>query len=1232
MSEKECHEEIARLRSQVSALEQLLEVHEQTVIEQSDRIEESVNTIKEREARIRLLYEVTAQTALDIGAQLQEILALTAKLFGAEIGIISRVEENTYTVRYCYDPALTLKPGQTFNLADTYCIETLRTEGVLSIDNAAKSQYAQHPAYHRLQLESYIATPIWVRDQPYGTLSFSSREPRQQPFSQSDQQFIDLLARWVSSAIEREQLETQVQEMLDHRTKQVEISIEVAQEIAAVSALEQLFQQIVESIQSRFGYYSVFLYLLEDRQLTLQAASCPQDLPTEANLPIPLNTEQSIVAHVARTIEPILVSETSQTLINLSDSILPHTKAELSIPIVLHDRVLGVLDVQSSHPTGLTNEDLILLTGLCGQIAIAINQRRSETALNQSISLLQATLESTADGILVIDNQGHIPQFNQRFIDLWHVPQAIIETRDNQIVMAHMLGQLKDPTQFTVRMEELSTSPDLTSADILYLKDGRIFERHSLPQRIGNSIVGRVWSFRDITKRDHAEKALSASEARFRNLVASLSGHVYMTEIDTNGQPVNAYISPNVEELTGYPHQQFATDWAFWPRTVIHPEDRIIAEEQAAKLARGENSRLDYRLVKANGDIIWVNDNAQVLSDDEENRLTIYGVVTEITERKRAEQQIYRQREFLDKIVENLPVGVYAKSIKDDYRFSIWNAKMEALHANNRLDILGKNDYDLFDQEVADHNRKMDALIMQTGEVVDISQESLTIPRGEMTVHTVRVPLYDGEGNPETLLGIVEDISERTLAEQALRESEALLRAVIDATPDWIFIRDCNHRYRLVNQSYADSMNLSPDDFVGKDDLEIGFPEDYVKGNPAIGIRGFWPDDQNVLEREEIQTTNDVPAVFGGGMHYLSTVKVPLRNAEGQVDAVLGFVHDITDLKKVEQSLRESERQLARTLHIAQLAHWTFNFSTRQFLLNDPFYTLLNTSEADEQGYQIPMNEFCDKFVHSEDHSTLLDYINLAQATDDAEFAPQFECRMIQQGGQERYHRIQMQVEKDSYGNTTQASGILQDITEQKEAELDRERLMNELESTMRQYISREWTAYLQNFHDGNWRVEHCQTENYQNGKDLDLDTIHEAVLQTGEAKIITGQQEGSLQQNSAIVVPISLRGQVVGTMSLEDLDPDKRWTEDEIALIEAVLEQLALTIENLRLFEDTQRDAWRNKAVSESTAKVWSAAEIEAVMQAAVSQLGERLDASEVVIRLGTDVYSGQEAKASSS
>ena len=137
------------------------------------------------------------------------------------------------------------------------------------------------------------------------------------------------------------------------------------------------------------------------------------------------------------------------------------------------------------------------LVGVCLDMTDAkLRQQKLELAL----SLQNATLESTADGILVTACDGSIAAFNKRFLDLWRIPPRIIEPRSDAQALAYVLQQLKSPDQFLTTVKALYQSPNAESHDVVEFKDGRIFERCSIPQRLHGKVVGRVWSFRDVTE------------------------------------------------------------------------------------------------------------------------------------------------------------------------------------------------------------------------------------------------------------------------------------------------------------------------------------------------------------------------------------------------------------------------------------------------------------------------------------------------------------------------------------------------------------------------------------------------------------------------------------------------------------------------------------------------------------------------------------------------------------
>ena len=143
-----------------------------------------------------------------------------------------------------------------------------------------------------------------------------------------------------------------------------------------------------------------------------------------------------------------------------------------------------------------------------GVLVDITDRKEAEDKLSLSASLLTATLESTADGILVVDNAGTVETFNRKFLEMWHIPPDAAATRLDDVLISHVVGQLRDPEAFLRRVRELYATPDLESYDELEFKDGRVFERFSIPQRLGDRAVGRVWSFRDVTERKSAERRL----------------------------------------------------------------------------------------------------------------------------------------------------------------------------------------------------------------------------------------------------------------------------------------------------------------------------------------------------------------------------------------------------------------------------------------------------------------------------------------------------------------------------------------------------------------------------------------------------------------------------------------------------------------------------------------------------------------------------------------------------
>ena len=137
------------------------------------------------------------------------------------------------------------------------------------------------------------------------------------------------------------------------------------------------------------------------------------------------------------------------------------------------------------------------------------DRKAAETETLEALSLLNATLNSTTDGILVVDRSGMITTVNARFAELWHIPEEVLASRDDARAIDLAVRQLVDPAAFLAKVADLYSQPEAESHDILQFLDGRVFERYSRPQLVDGEIVGRVWSFRDVTERKQLEDQLA---------------------------------------------------------------------------------------------------------------------------------------------------------------------------------------------------------------------------------------------------------------------------------------------------------------------------------------------------------------------------------------------------------------------------------------------------------------------------------------------------------------------------------------------------------------------------------------------------------------------------------------------------------------------------------------------------------------------------------------------------
>jgi diguanylate cyclase (GGDEF)-like protein/PAS domain S-box-containing protein len=256
-------------------------------------------------------------------------------------------------------------------------------------------------------------------------------------------------------------------------------------------------------------------------------------------------------------------------------------------------------------------------------------QREAEREVRRAVTLLQSTLDSTADGILVTNDDGRILSYNQRFAEMWRIDSGILEGGEDSRAIDSVLDQLVDPADFVRTVKTLWSQPDAESFDLLEFKDGRRFERYSIGRRLDDLEARsniRVWSFRDVTSRFTAEAALRESELRYRLLFEQNAAGVCVTEFEGRIVDCNSTFATmlgfNRTDLIG---QNVASLYA-----------RPIERAELAAMLRDATSlnSVEVELHRKGGEALWVLQNLTLAGD------AVHMTVVDISDRKRAEEQI----------------------------------------------------------------------------------------------------------------------------------------------------------------------------------------------------------------------------------------------------------------------------------------------------------------------------------------------------------------------------------------------------------------------------------------------------------------------------------------------------------------------------------------------------------------------------------------------------------------
>lgn len=391
-----------------------------------------------------------------------------------------------------------------------------------------------------------------------------------------------------------------------------------------------------------------------------------------------------------------------------------------------------------------------------------VDLRHENERAELASSLLAATLESTADGILVVDLEGRIVSANHRFVELWGIPDEVMEAGDDARALSFVLDKLADPDAFLAKVRELYADPGAESFDEVVFADGRVVERYSRPQRLADEVVGRVWSFRDVTDQRRVE-------SEYRSLVDRLPAIVYVAEPGI-GAPWH-YVSPRIETTLGFTPEEWRADPMIWYRQ-LHPDDRdrVMAEE-GGSLGDGSTFVSEHRMIARDGRTVWVRDEAEFVPAIVGRPGVLRGLMYDITERKQMEEEL---REFAERL--RLVTQATNDAMWD------WDLIGEDHWWNDRFDTLWGHDsareppsIEAWAAKLHPDDRERVVLGFMAaayGDADEWSDEYRFIrPDGSVGyVFDRGLVLRDAQGDRARIMGVMLDVTERRGAEEERRQ------------------------------------------------------------------------------------------------------------------------------------------------------------------------------------------------------------------------------------------------------------------------------------------------------------------------------------------------------------------------------------------------------------------------------------------------------------------------------
>lgn len=548
-------------------------------------------------------------------------------------------------------------------------------------------------------------------------------------------------------------------------------------------------------------------------------------------------------------------------------------------------------------------ERTIELERTVAQLQQEIQERHiAEESLRKSQELLQTVIDTIPQCIAWKDRDSLYLGCNQKFAEVVGVgnPHNVLGKNDYE------LSATREEATFYREWDARVMNRDRAELHLIETHrqaDGKNtwIETSKLPLHDANGTVsGLLLMFEDITERKLAEEAIQKVQQRLSILFES--SPIALIEWNMNFEVI-AW-NPTAEKIFGFSKEDAIGHHA---AGLIVPENvREMVNEVFAALVKleGGTRSINENITKDGRIIICDWYNVPLIAPDG-TVISIASMALDITDRKQAEEKLTETQHFLELVLDHLPVAVLTKEAKD-LRFVLWNKSAENLLGFRAEDVIGKNDYDFFPPDQAKFFTAKDREVLNSRSILDIPEEEVHTATGELRfLHTKKTAILDSKGEPEYLLAIIEDITERKKFEEQLQKQAQFLQSIWDGVDYGIFVLDVledgtEFRYAAFNPAMENASIFPVEILLGKTVREALSPEIAEMYNKRYS---------HCVKSGKSLFFEETFFVKGKETCWLLNI-TPLKDSHSRIYQLVITATDISDRKKVEAALMLKERRL----------------------------------------------------------------------------------------------------------------------------------------------------------------------------------------------------------------------------------------------------------------------------------------------------------------------------------